>query len=214
MKLTPKRYWISGHKRYLTLPWIDKPSIFATQVIKYLPKNGKLLDLGAGQGQDSRFFTKKGYDVLCTDFSDFALKIAKEKASGEKLNIKFFEVDVSRKLPFPNNEFDIVYSHLALHYWDKEKTKRIFNEVLRVLKTGGVFAAIFNSIYDPEIAELRKIGQNYYFDEKIGMARSYYSVSYMNDLIDGSFDIKMIDEKGRTYKDINEKLFRFIGLKK
>lgn len=214
MNIDARKYWVGGHKKYLTTSWIDKPTIFATQVIKYFPRKGKLLDLGAGQGQDSRFFAKKGFRVLCTDFSDFALEIAKEKAEKEKLKINFLELDISQKLPFEDNVFDIVYSHLALHYWDKEKTKIIFNEILRVLKKGGVFAAIFNSIYDPEIVQLRKIGQNLYFDDKIKMARSYFSVPYMNDLIDDNFSIKMIDEKGRTYKDINEKLFRFIGLKR
>ncbi len=48
MNIDAKKYWVSGHKKYLITPWIDKPSIFATQVIGYLPQKGKLLDLGAG----------------------------------------------------------------------------------------------------------------------------------------------------------------------
>jgi len=86
MNIDARRYWIGGHKKYLTTPWINKPTIFATQVVKHFPKKAKLLDLGAGQGQDSRFFAKKGFEVLCTDFSDIALKIAKEKANPSTLS--------------------------------------------------------------------------------------------------------------------------------
>jgi SAM-dependent methyltransferase len=212
--MKPVSFWNEKHIDYSSKNWINKPAIFAQEAVSFFPRRGKLLDLGAGQGQDSRYFAHLGYDVVSTDFSETALGLSRKKAKEEKLKFKILMLDISAPLPFKSEEFDIVYSHLALHYWDKEKTKRIFNEILRVLKTGGVFAAIFNSIYDPEVVQLRKIGQNLYFEDKIKMARSYFSVPYMDDLIDDNFSIKMIDEKGRTYKDINEKLFRFIGLKK
>ena len=212
--MDPVSFWNKKHIDYSSKNWIDKPAIFAQEAVEFFPKRGKLLDLGAGQGQDSRYFAHLGYDVISTDFSETALRLSRKKAKEERLKFKILKLDISTPLPFESEEFDIVYSHLALHYWDYEKTERIFSEILRVLKEGGVFAAIFNSIYDPEIVQLRKIGQSLYFDDKIKMARSYFSIPYMSDLIDDNFSIKMIDEKGRTYKDINEKLFRFIGSKK
>ena len=45
MKFDIVKYWTGGHKKYLTLDWIDKPTIFAKQIINYLPKKTNLLDL-------------------------------------------------------------------------------------------------------------------------------------------------------------------------
>jgi hypothetical protein len=62
-------YWDEQHDKYLSTDWIDKPSIFVQWVIDYFPPSGSVLDLGAGQAQDSRFLTEKGYEVMATDFS-------------------------------------------------------------------------------------------------------------------------------------------------
>lgn len=42
--------WEKLHSSYVGTDWIDKPSIFAKEAIKHFPKNGKILELGAGQG--------------------------------------------------------------------------------------------------------------------------------------------------------------------
>lgn len=205
-------FWDKKHIDYSSKDWINKPTIFATQVVSYFPENGMLLDLGAGQGQDSRYFAKKGYKVLCTDFSDFALKIAKEKAKEEKLDIKFTNVNISEKLMFKTGEFDIVYSHLALHYWDEEGTRKIFEEIHRVLKPGGIIAALFNSQSDPEVAEFEKIGNNLYFDPK-GLVKSYFTAGYLKKFIEERFEIVLLDDRGETYKDSIKSLVRFVGKK-
>lgn len=54
--------WSDLHDNYKTKAWIDKPSIFAETAIAYFPAKGKILDLGAGLGQDSRFFAERGYE--------------------------------------------------------------------------------------------------------------------------------------------------------
>ena len=45
--------WSELHNNYKKRDWINKPSIFAEQAIKYFPSSGKVLELGAGLGQDS-----------------------------------------------------------------------------------------------------------------------------------------------------------------
>jgi len=40
--------WQDIHKNYKEQDWIDKPSIFAEQALPYFPKNGRVLELGAG----------------------------------------------------------------------------------------------------------------------------------------------------------------------
>ena len=60
--------WKDLHKNYAQQDWIDKPSIFAEQVLPYFPKDGKILELGAGQAQDSCYFAEQGFSVTATAF--------------------------------------------------------------------------------------------------------------------------------------------------
>lgn len=206
-------FWTKYHEQRQSTEWINKPSIFAQQAIKYFPTTGKLLDLAAGQGQDSLFFAEKNYAVTSTDQNQTALKISKEKSSKKSLLITTQLVDLNDNLPFKDSSFDIVYSHLGLHYFNQAKTKEIFNEIHRVLKSGGIFAALFNTIEDPEILteEFKKIEDNYYLEIKNDLYKSYFSTNYCKTLIKGLFDPILLDNNGETYKDQIKTLIRFIG---
>ena len=54
--MKPVSFWNEKHIDYSSKNWINKPTIFAQEVVSFFPRRGKLLDLGAGQGQDSRYF--------------------------------------------------------------------------------------------------------------------------------------------------------------
>lgn len=205
-----KDFWRKAHEIYSKKDWINNTTIFAQFAVGYFPKQGKLLDLGAGQGQDSRYFAKLGYDVTSTDISDSALKLSKEKTNG--LDIKFMEVDIANELPFGDNSFDIVYSHLALHYFTDEKTREVFQEIFRVLKPQGILASLFNTIEDAETTDpnYTPIEKDYYKSPE-GLLKRYFSVDYLKDATGGLFTPVILDNKGETYKDEIKTLIRFIG---
>ena len=215
--MKPNDYWTGAHvNRYKVQDWINKPSIFVTQVIDLLPKTGKVLDLAAGQGQDSRFFAKLGFNVTSTDFNNAALKLSKEKADAERLKIDFLQVDAGQPLPFEDSSFDIVFSHLGIHYFNEEKTKMVFSEVNRVLKPGGIFAFLANTVDDPEIQEENfvRVEEHFYKEVDTGLEKSYFSVDYVNLLNDSLFETILLDATGETYKDQTKKLIRFVGHKR
>lgn len=174
-----------------------------------------MLSLGDGQGQDSRYFLDKGFKVLASDISKDALKISKTKAKKLKLkNIAFKEIDLKKKFPFKNETFDVVYSHLSAHYFNRDTTKQIFDEVLRVLKKGGVFAVFVNSINDPEFNTGKKIEDELF--EIDGVIKRYFSVESMK-YFTKYFEKVLLDDKGKTYKDEAKgvhNLIRFVGTKR
>ncbi|MBI4099813.1 class I SAM-dependent methyltransferase [Candidatus Microgenomates bacterium] len=206
-----QEYWAKKHQKYLSEDWIDRPTLFAKFAVEYLPKTGKILDLGAGQGQDSRFFAKLGYKVTSTDFSDEALRISAQKAKDDGVNIKFHNVDLAKTLPFREAEFDVVYAHLSLHYFNHETTQQLFSEIFRILKTGGVMAALFNTTEDPEMATGIKIEEGLY--EVEGLAKRFFSLKYLEQSVSGKFTTIVADNKGETYKDKIKTLVRFVGKK-
>jgi SAM-dependent methyltransferase len=207
--------WSDLHKSYTSQSWIDKPSIFAEQVIEYLPKQGKLLDLGAGQGQDSRFFAEHYYAVTSTDIEQSALELAKTKVRDRmKSQIDFQIVDLSKPLPFEDSLFDVVYAHLSLHYFDYQTTIQLLQEVNRVLIVGGVFAFLVNSVHDPEYNTGKQLEPDYFQIDKT--AKRYFSDDTTRDFTK-YFETLQLDDDGETYKDRAKgvhNLVRYVGRKK
>ena len=93
---------------------------------------GRVLDIACGSGYGSKMLADRAEEVWGGDISEEAIKIAKEKYSGE--NVHFRLMDAS-ELPFDNNYFDLAVSFETIeHLKDSEK---FVAEIKRVLKPGG-----------------------------------------------------------------------------
>lgn len=200
-------FWVKLHKLYSDKDWISKPSLFAETVKGYLPATGKLLDLGAGLGQDSSYFTDLNYEVVSTDLDITHLT----ELSDGKFRVEM--IDLRDLLPYADGSFDIVYAHLSLHYFDENTTKQIFDEIYRVLKIGGVFAFFTNSTDDPEYNTGKKLEENYF--EIDGVAKRYLDVETAGAFAH-RFKPLLLDNNGETYKDRAKgihNLIRYVGVK-
>ena len=213
-------YRMVWERRYLNVKSAEgrKPSLFSSEVIGCFPRQGKILELGAGFGQDSRFFAEHEYDVVSTDFADSALRLcAAVTPQTLKPRVTFVKLDMSSGLPFPDASFDVVYAHLALHYFDKTTTFAIVGEVKRVLKEGGVFAFLVNSTKDPGYGTGIRIEQDFFrIDEDIGtVSKRYFSVDTIKQFLVG-FKTILLDDSGKAYHksaDGSHNLIRFVGTK-
>jgi ubiquinone/menaquinone biosynthesis C-methylase UbiE len=117
--------WSKLHAGYKKENWINIPSLFAETVIDYFPKSAKILELGAGQGQDARFFAEHGHRVYFTDISDSALNWGKAKIPQKLKNkITVLQLDLLEDFPFSDGSFDVVYAHLSLHYFDHAEQQK------------------------------------------------------------------------------------------
>lgn len=200
-------FWDKRHDAYAATDWIDEPTLFAKWAVSYLPKAGKLLELGAGQAQDSRYFADLGYQVTATDFSAQGLELAKQKSVA---SIAFQQVDLSRPLPFADESFDVVYGHMSLHYFDTITTTKLFAEIRRVLQPGGVLAALMNTTTDPEAAEGTPIEPDFrQFDP---LKKRYFSPESARAFAK-DFEIRVADGHGTTYKDKIDRLIRLVAVK-
>ena len=206
--------WNAQHEQYAQKDWIHKPSIFGEWAIQYFPPHGTLLDLGGGQGQDAQYFLEEGYNVTLLDFAESALTKARERmllSYSEKLSIVHH--DITEPFPFQKEKFDIIYSHLALHYFSKEKTHAIFKEIHQVLKPGGIVAFLVNSVTDPECKIGKKIEDDFYKINNI--TKRYFSIESIRSFL-FQFQTLVADAHGETYKDREigvHNLIRFVGKK-
>jgi SAM-dependent methyltransferase len=111
----------------------------------------KILELGGGQGRDTLFFAKNGFQTYTLDYSDSAIRAISDKA--ENLNLSGFitaiQHDVRSTLPFENESFDGCYSHML--YCMAFKTSELeflSREVRRVLKPNGLHIYTVRNIKD------------------------------------------------------------------
>ena len=49
------------------------------------------------------------------------------------------------KLKFNDNEFDIVFANLSIHFFNEKDTQNLLNEIHRILKPNGLFTGSVNS---------------------------------------------------------------------
>ncbi len=204
-----EEYWQQKLQEYADQDWSGKPSLFAEKAIQYFPKSGKLLELGAGVGQDGIWFATKGYEVEQSD-----LVTAHMLPALKDVKIHRSKVDMSIPLPYEPGSFDVIYAHLSLHYFDAQRTAELFKEIYDTLAPAGVFAFLVNSKQDPEIAEATLIEDSYYMMD--GIRKRYFDMAELESLVK-DYDKLLFDEHGTSYKDqakgLNH-LIEFVGRKK
>ena len=138
-----------------------KDDIWIDEYKEYFNNEGLCLDLGCGIGQYSKRIMEYGYNVISSDISEIALNKVK------KFNKNVIKLDMRNPLPFDDNTFDIVFANLSIHYFDDEETKKLINEIKRILKTNGLFIGSVNSIQGYEFIKntAKEIDYHYYFNK-------------------------------------------------
>ena len=94
----------------------------------------KVLEIGCGLGTDGAQFAQAGADYTGVDLTEAAIELARKRFECSNLPGEFRTAD-AEKLDFPDNSFDLVYSHGVLHH--TPDTAGAVNEVHRVLRPGG-----------------------------------------------------------------------------
>ena len=202
--------WKAKHDKYSKEDWVNKPSIFSKQVIQFFPSSGRILELGAGHGQDGIYFSSQGFDVIGTDLETTSLE-KNAQQSGAQIAIQ--TLDLNKLFPFSDASFDIVYAHLALHYFDTKTTNQIFEEIYRVLKPKGIIAFLVNSTNDPEHGTGTKLEDGLFTIE--GSPKRFFTPNDAESFAH-AFSPILVDNDGETYKDIAKDvhhLVRFVGRK-
>ena len=160
--------WINDYKEYL--------------------KGGSCLDLGCGLGQFSKWFMENGYEVISSDISKIALDKVKE------FNKNVVNIDMREKLPFEDNRFDLVFANLSIHYFSDLDTKKLMNEIKRILNKNGLLIGSVNGIQGLDIIKntAKELEYHYYYNKD-----KYIRLFDMEDVKKylSIFDIIRIDER-------------------
>ena len=206
------QYW---EKNFLSKPEMFglDPSKAAINTLKTFKEKNikKIVELGAGLGRDTLFFSKNSINVEALDYSSVAIKIINKKALEAKLSnfisTKIF--DVRKKLPFKDNSIEACFSHmLYCMALSTTELKYLNSEICRILKPGGFNIYTVRHTGDGDYKNGTHIGENLY--KNGGFIVHFFSEEKVRKITDG-FTVISIEkfEEGKFPR----KLFR-VTLKK
>lgn len=170
----------------------------------------KLLDLCCGDGYDANNYQEKGFQVSAIDASDGLIEIAKKNYP----NIDF-KVSFAEDVPYEDNSFDAVVSKYSI--MTSPDMNPTFNEVCRVLKSGGYFIYLMThpfrqyfekrnqnaDYFQQEIVTCHILNNSVTLQEPTHTFNEYFNKDFLSkfELIDfkESFDPAAEQVDGRTY---------------
>ncbi|MBY8985188.1 MAG: class I SAM-dependent methyltransferase [Candidatus Lokiarchaeota archaeon] len=171
---------------------VNSPAFF-----KMLPDVNNLegLDIGCGEGYNTRITANLGAKVTAIDISKVFIQYANQSEEKEPLGIKY-QVASGANLPFSNNHFDFVIATMSL--MDMAENEKAIEEAYRVLKSGGFFQfSILHPICDADHEWVRNEE-----GKKTGYVVKNYFKKYNGELEEWTF--------GAAPKEITEKMKNFI----
>ena len=190
------------------------PSLSAKKALELFQKKkiDKIVEIGAGLGRDTIFFAKNSIHATALDYSPSGIKIINQKTNKDNLSnyisTKLF--DVREKLPFEDNSIEACYSHMlycmALTSNDLEKLN---NEILRILKPGGINIYTVRHTNDGDFQKGIHRGEDLY--ENDGFIVHYFSEEKVNSLLNGFKNISLEKFEEGTFP---RKLFFVVNEKK
>ena len=136
---------------------MEQPSPFAEEVIKSLDSGCSLLEIGCGNGRDSRFFASNGISVVATDICEAAIDLT---ASKLPKNCKALVASAKR---LPEEVYvDYVYARFVLHALTEEEQHDLFVWMQKHVKKK-IFIET-RSVNDPRCGKGKQVGNNAYVD--------------------------------------------------
>jgi SAM-dependent methyltransferase len=174
----------------------DSSSDPAQKALELLKSESKtnVLELGGGQGRDTFLFARNGIHITMLDYSQVAVDMVNTKAQVSGLGdlVTAIRHDVREPLPFASGSFDATYSHMlyCMAITDEE-VKRLAQEILRVLKPGGLNVFTVRHTGDPHFGTGIQRGEHMY--EVGGFIVNFFDRAKVEQVSMG-YEIVSIDE--------------------
>ncbi len=133
-----RHYWDRTWSRFLRHQGMIAPSAkLIQQLIPHLHRHAWVLDLGCGEGRNTIYLSRIGYQSVGIDLSRKAVQVLANNLFEEEVRAVGMVGD-ARRLPFRTGVFDGVVAHHLLDHLDGKGFEAAFTEAGRVLRPGGV----------------------------------------------------------------------------
>ncbi|NLK25061.1 MAG: class I SAM-dependent methyltransferase [Euryarchaeota archaeon] len=177
-----------------------EPSELVISVLGVMRDSGAkdVLELGCGQGRDTLYLCRNGFTVTALDYSETGICQMGERAKEWGADVTLKVHDAREPLPFPDNTFDVIYSHM---FFTMELTEAevasILKECWRVLRPGGLNIYSVRNDHDPHYGKFEKVGEDmwrnprgfivhFFNEEKIKRLSKDYELLWIKEFEDGA----------------------------
>lgn len=137
-------------------------------------KKLRLLDVGCGTGLMEGILNNKFNSIVGVDISADAI----EKAKQSGLNAQFISYD-GGKLPFNDDEFDVVFACCVFHHIPNNQRLSVAKEMFRVAAPGGLVILFEHNPWNPIT---RLIVSRCEFDRDVELLHHRESVTLLRDV--------------------------------
>ena len=146
----------SGNESYFG----ESPSLFCVRSVDAFKALGHkvILELGAGQGRDTKYLLDSGLSVIAADFSDVSCAQLRQKF-GDRMTV--VRRDLRLGIDFPPESIDGCYAHMLLTMdFTDDELKKLISDVRKALVPGGlfIFSVRNTNDHDFEMGEMVRKG--------------------------------------------------------
>ena len=185
-------------------------SVWLDDKLDLIKKCGSvILDLGCGNGEDTKFLLDLGFNVISADFSNASIS---EVSSIPGSHPMIFDMsDESEWKKLEDNSIGTVIANLSLHYFDSQTTKMIMFNIKRILKSPGLLIARVNSSEDENFGakDGDQVEPDFYINNERGITKRFFTKAAINEYF-SIFNIKSITSKEVLYIGKPKKIFEII----
>jgi len=124
------------------------PSPFAEYVASNLSTKQNILEIGCGNGRDSKYFSSKGHHVTGLDRSIEAIELCKNLYSSDE-PIEFFYGTITDIATTNKKKFDLIYSRFVIHAMSLNEELEMLKISYKLLNKDGQLFIECRSTNDP-----------------------------------------------------------------
>ena len=130
-----------------------KADPLARKSLRYLNSNGRLLDVGCGEGADSVFFAKKGFQVTAIDNNESYLGRLQNFVTDHGyagISLKYGDVI---SYPYRKNYFDVINCLLVGCCMKRSEFEKLVITLKQTIKRSGTIIMSLRNYLDEEFSE-------------------------------------------------------------
>ena len=184
------------------------PTILALEAHELIKNNSitNILELGCGQGRDSLFFANFGHNVIATDISENAINSVKKIKKEQNIkNLELYLHDTLNPFNFNNSKFGLVYSNLALQFFDLKQLSQIFSNIKKIMQPNSFFLFSTKKSGDKYFNFGNKISKNSF--EYNGITRFFFNKSELENILKNYFTIISFEDDSHINSDKTESVW-------
>ena len=181
----------------------SEPARKAAEVFKGEGKTN-ILELGGGQGRDTIFFARNGFQITVLDYSEEGIRAITDKTdtSGLSKFVTTLRHDVRTPFPFDDETFDACYSHMLFCMaLTNAELEILAGEIRRILKPGGLNIYTVRHTGDPHYGtgihrgeDMYEVGGfivHFFNREKVKQLAKGYEIVYIDEFEEGALPKKL-----------------------